>query len=146
MTKEELKLISTDQEYWDACVIKTWRNFGSTLDAMNMFHTITGKKINEIDPPLLRSPMNTWWKMGIRIFVNQRLSKIHNWLINKPPEKDVLLLKKLKNSKYDTEHDVIRDNNLSTEMARVYTNRKRVGMSTLNYSNRNQKTDWRVTK
>jgi len=146
MTKESLKLPSTYQEYWDACLIKTWRTFGTITHAMSMFSNLTGKRLDEFNPPLLRTPLNLWHKMGVRVFAYKRLSKINNWLLKNPPEKDVLLLRKLKNSKYDLEKDTINDNALSNERRKLTVNTKRAWMDSFNYSNRNQKTDWRVTK
>ena len=140
--------MSTPQEYWDACLIKTWRNDGQLWDAMQMFTSITGKKTEEIDPPLLRLPRKgAPWRLYVRAYMAAYLEKISLRLWDQPPEKDVLLLKKLQTSKYDTtEQNTNMDKELETEKRKLKTNQKRKGMDTLNWSNRNQATDWGVTK
>jgi hypothetical protein len=139
--------MSTPQEYWDACLIRTWRNFGLMFDAVQMFKSITGKDYYEYDPPLLRVPVIGYpFRTGIRIFIANHLSKISKRLLEQPPEKDVLLLKKLKDSKYDTEKDVINDSEFNAQKNRYYRNRLRVGMDTQLYAKRNRDTDWNVIK
>jgi len=140
--------MSTPQEYWDACLIKTWRNNGQLLDAMQMFTSMTGKRTDEIDPPLLRLPNGgVPWKLYVRAYMAAHLEKISARLWEQPPEKDVLLLRKLQTSKYDTtKQDTNRDKEMTNERQRYRTNRLRVGMSTLANSNINQATDWGVTK
>jgi hypothetical protein len=140
--------MSTPQEYWDACLIKTWRNDGQLWDAMQMFTSITGKKTEEINPPLLRLPREgTPWKLYVRAYMAAYLEKISLRLWDQPPEKDVLLLKKLQTSKYDTtKQNTNKDTDMETEIRRLRTNQKRNGMSTLASSNSNQATDWGVTK
>jgi len=140
--------VSTPQEYWDACLIKTWRNNGQLLDAMQMFTSMTGKRTDEIDPPLLRLPrVGVPWKLYARAYMAAHLEKISARLWEQPPEKDVLLLRKLQTSKYDTtKQDTNRDKDMTNERERYRTNRLRVGMSTLANSNINQATDWGVTK
>lgn len=140
--------MSTPQEYWDACLIKTWRNHGQLIDAMQMFTSVTGKKTDEIDPPLLRLPRaGVPWKLYVRAYMAAHLEKISKRLWEQPPEKDVLLLKKLQTSKYDTTtQNTDRDNEMEAEIRRLRTNQKRNGMSTLANSNSNQATDWGVSK
>ena len=140
--------MSTPQEYWDACLIKTWRNDGRLLDAMQMFTSMTGKRTDEIDPPLLRLPNGSVpWKLYVRAYMAAHLEKISKRLWDQPPEKDVLLLKKLQTSKYTTTtQNTDRDNEMEAEIRRLRTNQKRNGMSTLANSNSNQATDWGVTK
>jgi hypothetical protein len=140
--------MSTPQEYWDACLIKTWRNHGQLIDAMQMFTSMTGKKTDEIDPPLLRLPrVGVPWKLYVRAYMAAYLEKISKRLWEQPPEKDVLLLKKLQTSKYDTTtQNTDRDSEMETEIRKIKTNQKRNGMNTLSTSIRNQATDWGVTK
>lgn len=140
--------MSTPQEYWDACLIKTWRNHGQLIDAMQMFTSMTGKRTDEIDPPLLRLPRaGTPWKLYVRPYIAAHLEKISKRLWEQPPEKDVLLLKKLQTSKYDTTaQNTDRDIEMEAEIRRLRTNQKRNGMSTLANSNSNQATDWGVSK
>jgi hypothetical protein len=140
--------MSTPQEYWDACLIRTWRNIGTIHDVFSMFYSVTGKKASELE--LRRLPKKGLpTGMQIRIFTARCLPKINDWLWDKPPEKDVELLKKLSASKYDTldkEFKTNADKELETEIGSIHTNRKRIGMNTLSTSNRNQATDWGVTK
>ena len=141
--------MSTDQEYWDACLIKTWRKADTVKGTFVLFKSVTGKRTDECDPPLIRlPPPNFPWSVGVRVFVAEYLSKISERLWNQPPEKDVLLLRKLKDSKYDTSKskETIPDRELNNERSMLYRNRKRVAMSTLEVSNRSQSTDWSIVK
>ena len=139
--------MSTPQEYWDACLIRTWRKAGNVWDVMELFHKVTGKKVEEVYPPLLRTPAFGFpWKVGVRVFVASHLSKISKRLWDQPPEKDVAMLHKLKDSKYDTEKDVIADNALNTEIKQYKVNKTRQEFTTRATSNRNQATDWNVNK
>lgn len=137
----------SDQKNWDAAVISTWRRAGSVQDAMILFKSITGKQTDQCDPPLKRLPLANYpWKVGIRVFVANNLSKISKRLWEQTPDKDILLLRKLETSSYDTETDIINDLDLAKERSQDYRNRKKVQMSTLEASNRNQATNWSVTK
>jgi hypothetical protein len=140
--------MSTPQEYWDACLIKTWRKHGTLQDALSLFLSITGQRATESG--VLRLPdKGIPWGVHVRVFVAQHLPKISDWLWDKPPEKDVALLKKLSVSKYDTLKTAFKssaDKELANEMRRLKTNRKRMGMRTLEYNNRGQATDWGVNK
>jgi hypothetical protein len=139
--------MSTPQEYWDACLIRTWRQSGSLLDAIMMFHSITQTKIMEVEPKLLRLPKDGFpWKSGIRVFMASYLSKISNRLWDQPPEKDVALLKKLKESKYDTEKDTIHDISLINERSKTYKNKRKMELLSKTISERNKDTDWGTMK
>lgn len=137
--------MSTKQEYWDMCLLTTWRNSGTLMDAMIKFSDITGKRASDCD--LLRfPPMGMPWKITMRVFVAEHLSKISKRMWEQTPDKDVLLLRKLKASKYDTEKDKIRDTELEYERQMTYKNRQKIKLETRNYSNRNQATDWNIVK
>jgi hypothetical protein len=137
----------SDQKNWDASVIRTWRRAGSVQDAILLFRDLSGKQTDQCDPPLKRLPPTHFpWKIGIRIFVANHLSKISKRLWEQTPDKDILLLRKLETSSYDTEKDIIDDLDLARERSQDFRNRKKVAMSTLEYSNRNQATNWGVTK
>ena len=137
----------SDQKNWDAAVISTWRRAGSVQDAVLLFRDLSGKQLTDCDPPLKRIPkMGYPWKIGIRVFVANHLSKISKRLWEQTPDKDILLLRKLETSSYDTEKDTINDLNLARERGQDSRNRKKVAMSALEYSNRNQATDWGVNK
>jgi len=140
--------MSTPQEYWDACLIKTWRNNGQILDALQMFRSIVGKEYWEVDPPLLRIPPKGMpWGLYVRVYVAAHLEKISNRLWEQPPDKDVLLLKKLQTSKYDTtKTNTNVDNEMKNERAIYRRNRIKVGMSSLATSIRNSSTDWNTVK
>ncbi len=144
--------MSTPQEYWDACVIKTWRQHGSFLDAVNMFKSITGIDLmtEEGRRSVLRTPRQFFpAHSGIRLFVAQFLPKISERLFDQPPEKDVLLLRKLATSKYDVEDKAYltasdtEHKNINNQLKR---NRLKIGMSTQSVTNRNHNTDWNVVK
>ena len=115
---------------------------------MQMFTSMTGKKTDEIDPPLLRLPRaGVPWKLYARAYMASHLEKISARLWEQPPEKDVLLLRKLQTSKYDTTtQDTNRDKEMTNERQRYRTNRLRVGMSTLANNIRNSATDWNTVK
>ena len=144
--------MSTPQEYWDACLIKTWRQYGSFLDAVNMFRSITGIDLFKDYEPrtILRTPKRFLpAHTGIRIFVARYLPKISDRLFDQPPEKDVLLLRKLATSKYDTEESAYTtdaEKEHANEIQKLKRNRLKVGMSTLSVVNRNSATDWNNVK
>jgi len=139
--------MSTPQEYWDACLIRGWRQYGNILDSMKIFKSITGKEIFDYDPPLLRIPRDGYpWKISLRVFVADHLSKISKRLWEQTPDKDVLLLKKLKDSKYDTELDKLKNHELDNERSQLHRNRKKVGISVLSVAQRNSATDWNTVK
>ena len=137
--------MSTDQEYWDACLMRTWRQAGTVMDAIQMFQSITKKDFVEEVPRLKRVPKLGYpWKTGIRIFVSKHLSKINKRLWDQPPEKDLPLLQKLKTSDYDTEVDTLQDSDLKKEYNALQVNKKINEFQTTKYSKRNRKTDWNV--
>ena len=137
--------MSTPQEYWDVCLLTTWRNSGTLMDAIVKFKDITGKQAT--DCSLLRFPHNGFpWKIAIRVFVAEYLSKISKRMWEQSPEKDILLLRKLKDSKYDTEKDRMADIGLQTTRNKTYKNKQKMMLDSRNYSNRNQATNWGVTK
>jgi len=138
----------SDQKNWDAALIKTWRLAGCIGDVYALFSAIAGKRTDECDPPLKRMPHpGIPWKVGVRVFVADHLSKINNRLWDQPPEKDILLLRKLETSSYDTEAERLhRDSELEAQRKMVKQNRERQSLITTNISNRNQATDWNVVK
>jgi hypothetical protein len=140
--------MSTPQEYWDACLIKTWRDAGTVGDVFSMFSSVTKTFVSEHE--LLRVPSKVIHpKIGIRVFVARYLPKISDWLWDKPKEKDVELLKKLSKSKYDTldaQFKTEADKEVRREQQRLKRNRLKVAMNTLERSNRTQATNWNVTK
>jgi hypothetical protein len=140
--------MSTDQEYWDACLIKTWRNDGCFLDALQMFKSITGRLVFGREEPLLRTPLEgVPLKIRVRPYVAQHLEKISRRLWDYAPEHDVALLKKLQTSKYSTTKQATDpDKEMNNERSRNYKNKQKLMLDSRNYSNRNQATDWGVTK
>ena len=144
--------MSTTQEYWDACLIRVWRNHGTYLDAVVMFKSITGIDLltEGGHRAVLRTPKKFFpVKTGIRLFVAQYLPKISERLFGQPPEKDVLLLRKLAESKYDSEdkaYTTASDHEHVTEIGRVRKNRLRVGQGLHQAVTRNAATDWNVVK
>jgi len=137
--------MSTEQEYWDVCLLTTWRNGGTLMDAIVKLKDITGKQAT--DCGLLRFPHKGFpWRIAIRAFVADYLSKISKRMWEQSPEKDILLLRKLKESKYDTEQDRISDNELQNARQQYRKNKQKLMLDSRNYSNRNQATNWGVTK
>jgi hypothetical protein len=140
--------MSSPQEYWDACLIKTWRNDGKIFDAMQMFKSITGKDHFDYEPRLLRTPYKGMpWKIRIRVFAAQHLEKISARLWDQDPSKDVLLLKKLQTSSYDTSKQQTNvDEDLKKEGDALRKRRLRIGIEALAIMSRNRKTDWNIVK
>jgi hypothetical protein len=140
--------MSTDQEYWDACLIKIWRLDGKVIDAIHMFKSLTGGTLYDRPEQLLRTPPKTFpFKLRIRPFMAQRLEKISHRLWEQEPDKDVLLLRKLQTSKYDTTtQETQPDRELTNAREQYKRDRNRVGMNALQASVRNHDTDWNVTK
>jgi hypothetical protein len=140
--------MNTLQEYWDACLIRAWRRQLNLMDAMSMFLSLTGKRIDECG--LLRVPSdNIPWNVGARVFTAYYLPKINDRLWDQKPEKDLALLRKLQKSKYNTEKTQYRtnaDRDLANEQARNRRNKQVVELSLNEARNRNAATDWNVTK
>lgn len=144
--------MSTPQEYWDACLIKTWRKHGSYGDAVRMFRSITGIDLltKEGHRAVLRTPRGFFpIKTGIRLFVARYLPKISDRLFDQPPEKDVMLLRKLSTSKYDTEekeYTTSSDHEHNNIGRTVKTSMLRIGITFQAANDRNAATDWSVVK
>ena len=140
--------MNTLQEYWDACLIRAWRRQLSLLDAMSMFLSLTGKRIDECE--LLRVPLpNTPWKSGVRVFTAYHLPKINDRLWDQEPEKDIALLRKLQKSKYSTEKTAYRtnaDRDLAEARRKTRADSKKNAYTTHEISEYNSATDWNVTK
>ena len=138
--------MNTNQEICDVCLIKTWRNAGMVLDAVQMYRSITKADIH--DHELLRKPKIGYpYKTGIRVFVASFLPKISERLWDQKPEKDIDLFRALKNSKYTTQEKAVR---MKQEFANLYEqtkrNTSRINAESHFYDNRNRATDWNVTK
>jgi hypothetical protein len=138
----------SDQKNWDAALIKTWRLAGSVGDVFVLFKALSGKRSDECDPPLKRMPAPNYpWKVGVRVFVANHLSKISKRLWEQSPEKDILLLRKLETSAYDTEGEKMHvDKELTREQVMLKQTRERRTLTTSRISDRNKATDWNVTK
>lgn len=137
----------SDQKNWDAAVIKIWRNAGSVFDAMTLFTALSGKRLTDIDPPLKRIPPVPYpWKIGMRVFVANHLSKISKRLWEQTPDKDILLLRKLETSSYDTEKDFIRDNERANAIVQTHKDNARIRIVADKFGARNNATDWGVNK
>lgn len=140
--------MSTPQEYWDACLIKTWRQDKKLHDAREMFKSIVGVEPWEVMPVLKRLPHKTMgWNMGVRYFVAHFLPKISDRLWDQKPERDVALLKAVSGSNYDTAgRAVMVDRGLASAQKEIHrTKAKRIYAST-KAGNRNHDTDWNVVK
>jgi hypothetical protein len=117
------------------------------LDAMKMFESITKIRMEDVEPKLLRIPRVGYpWKLGAKVFVAEHLSKISARLWDQPPEKDVALLKKLQDSKYDTAKNAIQDHTLKNEINKTLKNKRKMELLSKNYSERNKDTDWGTMK
>lgn len=136
------------QKHWDACLIRAWRNHNSLLDAVIMFESITSKRLT--DCTLLRvPPLGMPWKIGARVFVAKHLPKINDRLWDQDPEKDVLLLRKLETSKYNTLTSAMNtssDHELHNAQKTIAVKTKRANFDSKKYRQRNRDTDWNITK
>lgn len=142
MTDEEL------QKYWDACLIKQWRTFGTVSDAVQMFFSITGVQIN--DANILRKPNKHMpWRMQVQYFVAHFLPKINDALWRTKPDTDAKLLSKLQQSTYDTFKNAFHspsDREVQNKQRADKRNRKYMAVELQNKLTRNHDTDWNVTK
>lgn len=142
--------MSTNQEYWDACLIRCWRNFQNIGDASYMFKSICGEWPNKIEPRLLRLPKDSMPRgVNIRYFAAHFLPKINEFLWDKPPEKDIELLRILKTSKMDTLDKMYKtgaDREKDSTINKTKRDRVKMAGNTISYSIRNHDTDWNVTK
>ena len=138
--------MNTNQEIWDVCLIKTWRNAGMVLDAVQMYKSITQADIH--DHELLRKPKIGYpYKTGIRVFVASFLPKISQRLWDQKPEKDIDLFRALKNSKYTTQEKAVgMDKEFKRLDKQIRKNTNQIKIESHFYNNRNNKTDWNVTK
>lgn len=137
----------SDQKNWDAALIKTWRLAGSYVDALRLFKALSGKRTDECDPPLRRVPKSHFpYGVGIRVYVAEFLPKISARLWDQTPDKDILLLRKLETSPYDSLQVKMYHSEESRLQNEVYSHKKRMAIESLSKSNRNQATDWNVNK
>lgn len=137
----------SDQKNWDAALIKTWRLAGNYMDALKLFKALSGKQTDECDPPLKRVPKGHFpYNVGIRVFVAEHLPKISDRLWSQTPDKDILLLRKLETSPYDTLKNKMYNPEVERLASEIYSNKKRLAMDSLAKSNRNHDTDWNVMK
>lgn len=140
MTQEEL------QKYWDASLIHAWRRFISVKGAMSQFTKGTGMMLHECD--LLRvPPKGLPWTVDTRYFVATYLPKISERLFNYGPEHDIMLLRRLQSSKYDTRAPKsFLDPARAAEASRSRNDKKVLECERAFTVNRNRSTDWGVTK
>ena len=138
----------SDQKCWDAALIKIWRTSGNLFDAMSLFTALTSKHTDQCEPPLKRLPRQGMpRKVGVRTFMAAYLPKISERLWQQDPDKDVLLLRKLETSSYDTASvNLNADHELVNAQRRVKQDHLRINFNTDSYTSRNSKTDWNVVK
>lgn len=147
-TNLEGEVKDSDQKCWDAALIKIWRTSGTLLDAMSLFTTLTGKRTDECDPPLKRLPRPGMpFRIKVRVFTSSYLPKINDRLWAQDPDKDVLLLRKLETSAYDTaKTDLKRDYELINAQRKIKADHEHIKLNNDHYLDRNNATDWNVVK
>lgn len=141
--------MKTLQEQWDECLVQTWRQCGSVMDAMAEFSRQTGQRVFECEPPLLRTPHHGFpWKLPMRIFMANYLEKISLRLFDQPPERDQAMLNKLKDSKYTTTLQSTQkaDLEMQKEQRKLRKSKQINELLHNQVKNRNQATDWGVVK
>jgi len=133
------------QKNWDAALIKTWRTDATLFDTIKLFSALCGERVPL--EGLLRLPRKGFpWSIRVRIFVANHLSKISNRLWEQDPLKDILLLRKLQTSKYDTERDGRADYDLQAAQKKHHENQTLGTVMASNIANRNSNTDWHTVK
>lgn len=138
--------MSFEQKNWDAALIKTWRTDATLFDAVKLFGALCGSKEIPLDS-LLRTPRKGFpWDVRVRVFVASHLSKISNRLWGQDPSKDILLLRKLEASKYNTETDEIANNEYKYTQAKQHRDNARNKVMAEKIANRNSNTDWNTVK
>jgi hypothetical protein len=147
-TDAEGEVKDSDQKCWDAALIKIWRTSGTLWDAMSLFTTLTGKHTSECDPPLKRIPRPGMpFKIKVRVFTSSYLPKINDRLWAQDPDKDVLLLRKLETSAYDTATtDLKRDYELINAQRKIKADHEHIKLNNTHFMDRNNATDWGVVK
>lgn len=141
-------MTSTNQEYWDASLIRAWRQDMRLLDVINMWESITNKVYQSEQGSLLRAPHSGFpWQVRVRVMVAELLPKINERLWSQPPEKDVLLLKALTGSNYTVERSSSKYvSELRWSAKKIKNNENKMTLESNNYSRRNRSTDWDVNK
>ncbi len=135
----------TAQKIWDACLIKSWREFRDLYQTLVAFESIAGARIDQFN--LFRTPCGVPCKVGVRSFVAQRLPKLNDRLHAKGREHDVALLRSLQQSKYTTATQNLNpDREHAAARRNVIKNQAKIALDVARYSERNRSTDWRVTK
>lgn len=136
------------QEYWDAVLIKKFRQRQRVHDAVDMWERLTGCVFVDHAESLRRAPwLGMPWSMQVTLFCDRHLPKIADRLWQQDPSKDVALLNKLQTSTYTTLRIGV---NRSSDAQRLSHSIKKdmqvMALDATKYNNRNQKTDWNVTK
>lgn len=132
---------------WDTLLIQSWRKAWTVGMLIESFEKQYNVQITDCE--ILRKPIGFIpYQMGVRVFIANRLEKIGNRMWDQPVERDADLIEKLQTSKYTTssENTLRKDNDLQTEQRRNRKNTEKIVLNHKNYLNRNQKTDWNVTK
>lgn len=134
------------QKTWDACLIRCWRLNLNLFDVFEMYASIVGAEPTD----LLRMPRGGMpRRIGVRVFVDSYLHKISERMWSQDPAKDVLLLRKLQESSYNTTDKAHSSNgtrDLQTARRQVTKNTEKARLDNWKYGNRNHATDWGVTK
>ena len=137
------------QKYWDACLIKTWRNIGTLDDAERMFRSIVKKWPSECGVELLRHP-NFFlpFKVQMQYYVATYLPKISEWLWSHTPDKDVEFLRAITKSKYSVQKKELTEDEKERANVRSKAKRERERfiLNTTRWRDRNSATDWNVVK
>lgn len=137
----------SDQKNWDAALIKTWRTNANVGDALKLFTALSGKYVTDCDPPLKRiPPIGLPWYVGVRVFAAAHLPKISTWMWDHNADRDIDLLRKLEGSNYDCLEKAISDAEVANARSAMRRDEKRIAMSTLAYSNRNNDTNGNIVK
>ena len=144
--------MSTPQEYWDALLVRGWRNSTSIKDTIDAFKSITGVDPREHQPPLLRVPSSfIKYNATMRWFVGTYLWSLNDLFWNTPPDKDTELFKRVSKSKADTtktRHRTAGDKEVARLQQKTRNDKQRLQFQreALGFDNRNRSTNWNVTK
>lgn len=106
------------QDYWDACLIRSWHNDSRILDAINAWESIT--KQNFTEAILKRKPNGFPYVKRTRVFIGEFFPKISNMLWD--GKKNLEVFQQIK--KYEKENR--KCNEINKEMISTRRNQARM--------------------
>lgn len=106
------------QDYWDACLIRSWHNDSRILDAINAWESLTKENFTQTE--LKRKPNGFPYARRTRVFIGQFFPKISDMLWD--GKKNLEVFQQLK--KYEKESR--KGNDIDKERINTYRNRSKM--------------------